>query len=77
MIGGEKEFTFDSVLTKESQAELYAKLVAPLVDRVLEGYNGCVFTYGQTASGKTYTMGGPDCAEVDKGSFSLAPSDDS
>jgi len=26
----------------------------------LEGFNGTVFAYGQTSSGKTYTMMGPD-----------------
>ena len=29
-----------------------------LVGQVLEGYNGTVFAYGQTSSGKTYTMVG-------------------
>jgi len=27
---------------------------------VLEGFNGTVFAYGQTSSGKTHTMLGPD-----------------
>lgn len=27
---------------------------------VLEGFNGTVFAYGQTSSGKTYTMQGPN-----------------
>jgi hypothetical protein len=27
---------------------------------VLEGYNACIFAYGQTSAGKTYTMLGPD-----------------
>jgi len=30
----------------------------PILERVLEGYNGCIFAYGQTGSGKTYTMEG-------------------
>lgn len=32
-------------------------MVKPLVDRVKEGYNCTVFAYGQTGTGKTYTMG--------------------
>jgi len=31
----------------------------PIVDRVMEGYNGTIFCYGITGSGKTYTMSGP------------------
>ncbi|KAJ3172538.1 Kinesin-like protein kif3a [Geranomyces variabilis] len=55
-----KKFNFDSVLGyEEGQAALYGKIVDPLIRKCLEGYNGCVFCYGQTASGKTYTMEGP------------------
>ena len=33
------------------------KLVAlPIIESVLEGYNGTVFAYGQTGTGKTHTM---------------------
>ena len=30
----------------------------PIVGFVLEGYNGTVFAYGQTGTGKTFTMEG-------------------
>ncbi|RTG91200.1 uncharacterized protein DC041_0009813 [Schistosoma bovis] len=30
----------------------------PIVDKVLEGYNGTIFAYGQTGTGKTFTMEG-------------------
>ncbi|KAI8818472.1 P-loop containing nucleoside triphosphate hydrolase protein [Fimicolochytrium jonesii] len=55
-----KKFNFDSVLGyEEGQGVVYEKVVEPLIRKCLEGYNGCVFCYGQTASGKTYTMEGP------------------
>ena len=32
----------------------------PSVQTSLEGYNCCIFAYGQTGAGKTYTMQGND-----------------
>jgi hypothetical protein len=37
---------------------MYEEL-APLVRGVMDGHSACVFAYGQTSSGKTYTMSGP------------------
>jgi hypothetical protein len=52
-------FTFDRVFPPAAaQAAVYEEL-APLMRSVLDGYSVCVFAYGQTASGKTYTMMGP------------------
>jgi kinesin family protein 3/17 len=54
-----KTFTFDSVFgTDSTQAEVYNETARPIVDAVLEGYNGTIFAYGQTGTGKTYTMAG-------------------
>lgn len=54
-----KSFTFDAVYDASSkQADLYDETVRPLVDSVLQGFNGTVFAYGQTGTGKTYTMQG-------------------
>lgn len=40
------------------QQELYDETFRPLVDSVLNGFNGTIFAYGQTGTGKTYTMEG-------------------
>lgn len=38
--------------------DLYRHIAFPIVEKVLQGYNGTVFAYGQTGTGKTYTMAG-------------------
>ncbi|XP_057714642.1 kinesin-like protein KIF3C [Corythoichthys intestinalis] len=54
-----KQFTFHSVFGWEStQCEVYDDAVRPVVDSVLLGFNGTVFAYGQTGTGKTWTMRG-------------------
>ncbi|XP_029705623.1 kinesin-like protein KIF3B isoform X1 [Takifugu rubripes] len=55
----QKTFTFDAVYDASSkQRDLYDESVRPLVDSVLAGFNGTIFAYGQTGTGKTYTMQG-------------------
>ncbi|XP_029470584.1 kinesin-like protein KIF3B isoform X1 [Rhinatrema bivittatum] len=54
-----KMFTFDAVYDwNAKQFELYDETFRPLVDSVLQGFNGTIFAYGQTGTGKTYTMEG-------------------
>ncbi|XP_031142190.1 kinesin-like protein KIF3B [Sander lucioperca] len=54
-----KIFTYDSVYDSNSkQIDLYDETFRPLVDSVLLGFNGTIFAYGQTGTGKTYTMEG-------------------
>uniref|UniRef100_A0A8C5HDW3 Kinesin-like protein n=1 Tax=Gouania willdenowi TaxID=441366 RepID=A0A8C5HDW3_GOUWI len=54
-----KTFTFDTVFGPESkQLDVYNLTARPIIDSVLEGYNGTIFAYGQTGTGKTYTMEG-------------------
>eukprot|EP01084_Bolivina_argentea_P270852 460665_1 len=56
-----KSFRFDYVYGDDSsQKEVYADTAYPLVESVLEGYNGTIFAYGQTGCGKTWTMEGPN-----------------
>ena len=52
-------FTFDGVFAPEEEQENIFNVVAkPLINGALEGINGTLFCYGQTSSGKTYTMEG-------------------
>ncbi|XP_047948847.1 kinesin-like protein KIN-UB [Salvia hispanica] len=51
-------YEFDEVLTEfASQKRVYEVVAKPVVESVLEGYNGTVMAYGQTGTGKTYTVG--------------------
>lgn len=38
----------------------------PIVDSVLDGYNGTILAYGQTSSGKTHTMLGEDLDNIEE-----------
>lgn len=54
-----KVFSFDAVFdTDSSQVDIYNETARPIVDKVLQGYNGTILAYGQTGTGKTYTMSG-------------------
>ena len=58
IIGKDRRFTFDNVFEPDDgQDEVYSRTALPLVDKVMEGFNATVLAYGQTASGKTHTMG--------------------
>ncbi|GMI82773.1 MALECTIN DOMAIN KINESIN 2 [Hibiscus trionum] len=53
-----KIFKFDRVYTpKDDQVSVFAD-ASPVVTSVLDGYNVCIFAYGQTGTGKTFTMEG-------------------
>uniref|UniRef100_A0A914UIK8 Kinesin-like protein n=1 Tax=Plectus sambesii TaxID=2011161 RepID=A0A914UIK8_9BILA len=54
-----KSFTFDAIYDWNSrQQDLYDETFRELVDSVLAGFNGTIFAYGQTGTGKTFTMEG-------------------
>uniref|UniRef100_A0A8C4RWZ7 Kinesin-like protein n=1 Tax=Erpetoichthys calabaricus TaxID=27687 RepID=A0A8C4RWZ7_ERPCA len=58
VIGG-KPYVFDRVFqSSTSQEQVYNACARQIVKDVLEGYNGTIFAYGQTSSGKTHTMEG-------------------
>lgn len=55
----DRAFTFDKVFgPKSQQRSIYDQAISPIVSEVLEGFNCTVFAYGQTGTGKTYTMEG-------------------
>ncbi|XP_031370536.1 kinesin-like protein Klp61F isoform X1 [Apis dorsata] len=54
-----KKFKFNSVFGPSAkQINVYNVVVNPLLEQVLAGYNCTVFAYGQTGTGKTFTMEG-------------------
>ncbi|XP_047523263.1 kinesin-like protein Klp68D isoform X1 [Pieris napi] len=57
--GQDKLFTYDAAYDCTADTKtIYDEMVRPLVASVLDGFNGCVFAYGQTGTGKTHTMEG-------------------
>ncbi|KAM8923926.1 kinesin-like protein KIF11 isoform 2-T2 [Pelodytes ibericus] len=56
---GKKNYMFDMVFGPAAkQIEVYRSVVCPILDEVIMGYNCTVFAYGQTGTGKTFTMEG-------------------
>ncbi|CAB1346983.1 unnamed protein product, partial [Coregonus sp. 'balchen'] len=52
-----KPYVFDRVLPPNTaQEQVYDAWAKQIVKDVLGGYNGTIFAYGQTSSGKTHTM---------------------
>ena len=52
-------FNFDRIFNLSSkQKDVYDFAAKPILESVLEGFNGTILTYGQTSSGKTFTMEG-------------------
>ncbi|XP_055721950.1 kinesin-1 heavy chain-like isoform X2 [Salvelinus fontinalis] len=59
VVVGSKPFQFDRVFQPNTtQEQVYNACAQKIVKDVLEGYNGTIFAYGQTSSGKTHTMEG-------------------
>ena len=54
-----RSFTFDySYGTETGQLSIFQQTAQPIVESVMGGYNGTIFAYGQTGTGKTHTMEG-------------------
>jgi kinesin family protein 6/9 len=69
-----KEYTFKFKRvfenTNSSQEDVYDTVAQHMVDKFMDGFNGTIFAYGQTASGKTYTIEGSSRQYKERG---LAP----
>ncbi|KAJ4374089.1 Kinesin- motor protein [Neocucurbitaria cava] len=54
-----KTYQFDKVFSPAAdQNMVFDEVVSPILDEVLDGFNCTIFAYGQTGTGKTYTMTG-------------------
>ena len=63
-----RTFTYDHVYPEKSnQSEIFEDTSKEVVKSVLKGYNGTIFAYGQTGTGKTYTMVGDFKNQENKG----------
>ncbi|CAL9231833.1 unnamed protein product [Arabidopsis halleri] len=56
--GSRKEFEFDKVFHQSATQEDVFGEVKPILRSALDGHNVCVLAYGQTGTGKTFTMDG-------------------
>ncbi|WCJ19273.1 Kinesin-like protein KIN-UC [Euphorbia peplus] len=53
-----ESYRFDEIFAETaSQKRVYETVGKPVVESVLSGYNGTIMAYGQTGTGKTYTVG--------------------
>ncbi|XP_077233887.1 P-loop containing nucleoside triphosphate hydrolases superfamily protein [Tasmannia lanceolata] len=66
-------FSFDHVFDENcTNSRVYELLTKEIIRSAVDGFNGTAFAYGQTSSGKTYTMNG---SENDPGIIHLAVKD--
>ncbi len=57
-MGKNRAYKFDDVFDEnDGQTKIFETCAKDLVDGCFEGYNATILAYGQTSSGKTYTMG--------------------
>ena len=52
-------YSFDHLFSPDSSnSDIFTSVVQKIVFQSMQGFHGTVFTYGQTSSGKTFTMSG-------------------
>ncbi|KAJ8769409.1 hypothetical protein K2173_002729 [Erythroxylum novogranatense] len=57
-LGSRKDFRFDKVFRQAATQDDIFEEVEPIIRSALDGHNVCILAYGQTATGKTFTMDG-------------------
>ena len=63
-----KRYTFDAVFGPDADQSLVYTAISPMLDAAIAGFNSTVLAYGQTSTGKTYSMEGDLTPEL--GTFS-------
>ena len=63
-----RNFFYDKAYGQSStQEQVFQETAMPIVESVCQGYNGTIFAYGQTGTGKTFTMEGDFQTDINKG----------
>ena len=63
-VTGRTFFTFDKTFCESAETiDVYNGVAKGIIESVVSGLNGTIFAYGQTSSGKTYTMQGSGSIE--------------
>ena len=66
--GNVRTFTLDAVVHADApQSALFQLTARNILTKVFQGFNGCIFAYGQTGAGKTYSMLGSNIDESSEG----------
>lgn len=62
------QFAFNGIFDMMTQQErVFNEVAKDVVDSCFEGYNGTIFAYGQSGSGKTFTITGGAERYADRG----------
>eukprot|EP00941_MAST-03F_sp_MAST-3F-sp1_P002044 g2044.t1 len=68
-----KQYTFDRIFGPDSTQEQVFADTKRLVQSAVDGFNVCIFAYGQTGAGKSFTMIGAEGEGVDESLKGLTP----
>lgn len=65
LLVGDKPYVFDKIFgPTTTQEDIYTDTVKPFVEKLFQGYSCSVLAYGQTGTGKTYTMLGKNITNM-------------
>ena len=73
-INDTRAFTYDKVFDSDTlQEAVYEELAAPLVSQFVDGFNATILAYGQTFSGKTYSIGTNNTSDTPEADLGIIP----